>query len=351
MKFLVFSDLHATEGAERCFHNPTLPLQRYRVSLFLEKLKAIFLEEKCQGILDLGDTTEDRASIPMPTISSMLPQLQQFQGSAARNFKLLGNHEQYEKSGLVHSGPLYAGIFYVINNLATIELDDCNLVAASFPADESYLTQQLKQIATTDLDLRECPLILIGHFQVAGATMNSGPSLTGLRLDVLKSFDLVLLGHVHLGQSLAPNVHYVGSPFQQNFGESGQLKRVAILDTVGPTVTFIEITGLPMYHVTSLESFLGQFDPAAEDRYRVVLKNWAEVERFFAHPYANRATPIFQFNPQAEHQARSGQSHSWILPPREVLMSFAQRYPPQLHGINMPLPELVDLGLQLAEAT
>jgi hypothetical protein len=44
----------------------------------------------------LGDTTDDRQAIPIPTIHAVLKPLERFKGG--HNIKLMGNHEQWLKS-------------------------------------------------------------------------------------------------------------------------------------------------------------------------------------------------------------------------------------------------------------
>ena len=87
--------------------------------------------------------------------------------------------------------------------------------------------EQLEQfIANETRSYRDRNIILFGHFPVAGSYDNTGTRKLpiGVRRSFLTGATMGLLGHVHRGQVLLPNVHYVGSPFQQDFGEAGDTK-------------------------------------------------------------------------------------------------------------------------------
>jgi len=71
---LVFSDLQAGEGSdsERLRANPAIPLQRWRVEQFYADLKTLYDRHGCKYLIDLGDTTDDRKSLPVPTIGAIM---------------------------------------------------------------------------------------------------------------------------------------------------------------------------------------------------------------------------------------------------------------------------------------
>jgi hypothetical protein len=39
---------------------------------FFKVLREIYVEHGCDGLVDLGDTTDDRSSIPVPTIDALI---------------------------------------------------------------------------------------------------------------------------------------------------------------------------------------------------------------------------------------------------------------------------------------
>ena len=68
MRLLVYADLQATDGNDVCFLNPAKTLQHYRTEKFFVDMQRIYAEHNCCGVIDLGDTTDDRTSITWPTI-------------------------------------------------------------------------------------------------------------------------------------------------------------------------------------------------------------------------------------------------------------------------------------------
>src|SRR5262245_35797075 len=105
MRLLIYGDLQATDGDELSFTQPSTTLQHYRVQKFYEDMAKIYNEHSCGGIIDLGDTTDDRTAIPLTTLEilgvgmSKLP--------AGENWKLTGNHEQYLRDPTVNNRQLF----------------------------------------------------------------------------------------------------------------------------------------------------------------------------------------------------------------------------------------------------
>jgi hypothetical protein len=107
----------------------------------------------------------------------------------------------------------------------------------------------------------------------------------------------VLLGHVHQPQSLAANVHYVGSPFQQDFGEMGQTKRVGLLDLDTLAIEWLALPSpYPRYLRLSVDELEG-YGSLGEDRAQVVIRTAEEAARFHACPLAAFVEPDYQLSP------------------------------------------------------
>lgn len=71
----------------------------------------------------------------------------------------------------------------------------------------------------------DVPHILVGHFNVSGAFLSNGQSLTGKDIEISKDqlmlacADLICLGHIHAAQQVGQCCYYSGSLFRQNWGE------------------------------------------------------------------------------------------------------------------------------------
>src|SRR5574337_117066 len=225
MRLLCYADLQATDGDALCFHDPNTTLQHYRVAKFFDDLAAIASKYRADTIVDLGDTTDDRTAIQLTTVEVLgegiakLPDMDLF--------KITGNHEQYLRDTSISNRHLFDHRFAVITGRKIWRMEGWHAFFVSYPADHKELAEWLIKEAKK---IRE-PKVLFGHFQVIGAYFQSGKAMSGVPMEALEPFSMALLGHVHMPQSLSDRVHYVGSPFQQDWGEAGQSKRVALLDT------------------------------------------------------------------------------------------------------------------------
>lgn len=315
MKALVYSDLQATESSVNCFCDPLCNLQRWRVNRFYKKLHRIYREHGCSALWDLGDTTDDRTAVSIPTLQAVLSSLASFPGPKD-NIKLIGNHEQWIKNAQIHTGHIYEAFFEVVcaESVCVHKTGNTHVVCCPFPADENEFIKELKAIEG------DRSTILLGHFQVKGCSMNSGPALSGVPKDLLSKFGLVLLGHIHKPQSLSTRIHYVGSPFQQNFGEANENKRVGIVDTDSLEVVWVPIDNMPQYAEVDLDAFKRMVNENSEDRFKVILSTPEEAAEFYAHPLSPRGEAIIAYIhaeesvPQSERSERTTKAilEDWV---------------------------------------
>lgn len=347
MKALVYADLQATEGSERCFHNRALSLQQWRTRKFYTDLQRIFVEHRCDCVWDLGDTTDDRCSIPIPTIDVVLEGISRFP-EHPWNFKLIGNHEQFLRSTSVHVGRLFSSRFSVVEEPKVVRSTDGPVyVLCPFPYEDDQLAAWLEAVLE---DYPNDDKVLLGHFQVIGCKLNSGESKEGIPKALLKEFKLGLLGHVHRPQSLFEHVHYVGSPFQQDKGEAGEQKRVGIVDTDTFKVQWVTLEGFPEYRTYTLVQFIELAREDSEDRIQVVLRNQAEAEQFYAHPLSSRADPVYQYSVQSQVAEQRNAVEQWTRSRKGVILKYFELNPPTNKGIAVPTDELVSLAEHLADA-
>lgn len=345
MRFIVYADVQATEGHERLFSNPAVPLQRKRVEDFYRTVAEIAKEEHIDGILDLGDTTDDRSSIPVPTLDSLLGLLDEMPCPKNHNFKLIGNHEQFVKSTAIHAGRLFERHFEVIPDRQVIRFPSqgtggpFTIIFCSYPADEDELDAWLRAQKVAG------PCLFLGHFQVHGCTMSSGPSLSGIKASSIRA-DLALLGHVHKPQSITDRIHYVGSPFQQDFGEAGEEKRIGIVDTDGMKITWITLDGFPEYRVLNAAEFFARDWTFSEDRLKVVLRTPEETTAFYAHPLSHRYEPVYNYVVAPESV---GSTPAALTNNRDALMaSYLKKRTPKSANIVLGNAEMLEFGQMLA---
>lgn len=353
MRVLLYSDLQATEGHERCFSNPTISLQQFRVRKFYDQVSNLAKSHGCQAVWDLGDTTDDRNAIPIATADAVLEGISKLPSSKL-NIKLIGNHEQMVRSGDIHIGRMFDRRFHVVGVREIIPLNhNTAVVACAFPGNDSEAAEWIrKSIREAKHDFQV--VVFLGHFQVLGCQMNSGQSLTGIPKKAMEQADIAFLGHVHKWQKFAPNQYYVGSPFQQNFGEANEEKFVAVLDTEHLTVDWVQLEGFPKYQTVSFQDFAREIAPTSEDRYKVVLRSPEEAEQFYAHPYSSRVVePIYAYERSAveglSNAAVQMSGDQWSL--ESVLKRYVSKVPPSSRGVLLSEDEMLEYGHQIAAAT
>lgn len=334
MKLLVYADLQATDGDELCFHNPNTTLQHYRVEKFFNDISRIYTEKGCKGVVDLGDTTDDRSAIPLPTLEVLGTGMTKLPDGS--NWKLTGNHEQYLRDISVNNRRLFEHKFNVIDDRRIQMMGDWAAFYISYPADYAELTEWLVQNISR---FKKCRKVLFGHFLVEGAFFQSGIALKGIPRSVLEPFDLVLLGHVHIPQSVTTKIHYVGSPFQQDWGEANQAKRVGIVNTNDMAVEWILLPGYPQYKTVNISEFSELTKEASEDRYRVTLNSHEETEQFFRHPHFNRAAAQYNYDEVLPEQMNENQD--WTF--EGACRRYLKMVPPEKVGIELTDEEMLEM--------
>jgi len=345
MRALVFTDLQADEGSDRLRSDAGVPLQRWRVTHFYAQVKQLMQEYGCNQVWDLGDSTHDRNAIALPTLQAVSAGTRAITAGTdwLRNFRLVGNHEQFVKSTEVHGADIAQPYFRVASNNQLIHLREESLVFLLVPYPKDGVEAETEAwIKRSCLRAKSwgCKVILLGHFQCKGAMQRSGLSIKGIDIACAVQADIALLGHVHKHQRLAEKAWYIGSPFQQNFGESGEGKCVAIVDTDEMSVEFVPTTGFPAYRVISLAD-LAHNGITGEDRLRVELKNVADVERYYAMPESKHCEPVFLFEQQQAADRRESSTD-----PVDCLRKHVDLNPLNNYGISPD--EVLKFGRDLA---
>jgi DNA repair exonuclease SbcCD nuclease subunit len=338
MKLLCFADLQITDGHEKCHNQPGRSLQLWRAEKFFQDFHAIYTEHECDGLVDLGDTTDDRSTIPVPALDVLMQGLARF-STDGQNYKIIGNHEQYLRDGSVTTSRLYTSQFSVVQDRAVYDMGSFILVLVSFTTDNQGLTDWLAK-----LNYRK-PVVFFGHLAVSGTLWPNGQPVNGISAELLKPFAAGLLGHIHKPQQVIGNVHYLGSPFQQDFGESGEQKRVAILETNAMKFEWVPLEGYPQYFTLSWPDFQ-KAQLQGEDRFKVVLRTPEEATEFYADPKSSHVSePIYDYR-EEQQMVEQTEAQDWSFAGR--LRNYVQRVPPDKQGISLEAEEMVAYGAKLA---
>ena len=346
LKALIFSDLQATDGHERCFNQPDVPLQIWRVKKFFKDLYAIFLKYECGCLWELGDMTDDRSYIPIPALDAVCEGLDAFPDHEL-NIKLIGNHEQYLRDTTLHIGRVFQSKFAVVDKPEVIEASADTLIAcAPYPATDASLGDWLSKTAYTYRNYEK--RILLGHFQVVGCQLNSGQALLGVPAEILGKYSISLLGHVHKPQQAGRNAFYVGSPFQQNFGEKNEAKRVGVLNLETLELTWVPMPGYPEYRVLDFEQWAKAVNEQDEHRSQVVIRSPKQAEAFYRHALMSRAEPIYNYELDERTKAEVTKAQSFTRD--DVMQRWLDAHPPGERNITASVEEVLDVGQLLAGA-
>lgn len=344
MRILIYSDLQATVGHEMMHTDPGMHLQLWRVNKFYTDLFEIYKESKCDALWDLGDTTDDRSALPIPAIEAVCRGLSQFPKSN-HNIKLMGNHEQYLRNTEIHVGRLFEPYFNVIGTLDEFTIEGNDIKAYSYPSDYESLENNIK------LDLKDTlDNIVIGHFDVVGAGLTGSKSKGGVKPSALSEAKHVFLGHIHKPQTMHKNIHYVGSPFQQNYGESGESKSVIILDLKRGKSSFtrVPLEGFPVYRTVGFTEFTDLVSKRSEDRFKVLLKSEEETADFYRHPLSYLATePLYDY--EHKESGKTGEEEASLFSTEECMLAYLQEKPLSESNITIDEKEMLCIGHQLLE--
>ena len=346
MKVLVYTDLQATEGADLCRTHPGVPLQRYRTARFFIEVEKLARQHKVDAIWDLGDTLDNRSEIPVPTIQVTEAGLRWLMQGKPNTlcYKLIGNHEQQQKALDMHTGALFNPFFHVVPRCAVfdwskIEKDGPWIIAVAFPYDLEETAQWIRaEIKRGRMEDRN--IIILAHIPLIGAKMNSGLATTGLDSACLEGADLALMGHIHRHQEVRPNYYYLGSPFQQDFGEAGDPKYVAILDTQTLALELVKLDGFPQYRVGEASALPDNLD-MGEDRWKVFVRNREQAQQIYSRPWAADISEISYLYDEAE--ARDPETSVMVDDPSALIGEYLKAHPnPTLNS-----EELLRVGMRM----
>jgi DNA repair exonuclease SbcCD nuclease subunit len=255
-KIAIFTDIHI--GVHRdspLWHQIALEW----IDWFVEDIKS----KKIKNILFCGDFFHNRSSVDLTTLQTGAKIIQKL-----KDFNLVmiaGNHDSYYKNNAsVNSLSPFKGIknIHIIDDTAVTVKGNINVCLCPWGT-------ELDSIPVCDL--------LIGHFEIQNFKMNHFKVCDhGLGSDsILDKAKLIISGHFHLREHRQyPNgksILYLGSPYEMDFGERGQIKGYHILDTQTLNVEFIENLKTPRHIKIKLSDLLS--GSIKTDELPLLLKN------------------------------------------------------------------------------
>lgn len=182
-----------------------------------------------------GDMFQSRSSQTLDVLLAVHDSLLEAERSGIRVLLANGNHDKVNQESVrgychvfdQHSNVTMADTFY------TVTREDWNFalhVGAYFPENGTF-SERLKEWHSTGTVAGRLNYLYI-HQGINGAL--GQPNDNELPAKIFKDFDRVFVGHYHNRTKVAPNIEYIGSSRQANFGEDEQ-KGYTLLYTDGST--------------------------------------------------------------------------------------------------------------------
>jgi hypothetical protein len=212
------------------------------ISLFINFVKKVLLPQcdKETVIIFTGDQFETSYA-DIVLLNEVLDIFDEIHSRIHSACFLIGNHCTYKHEEIsINMTNLFRTYknFHVFEN-DTVSINDKSFHFLSFHKDMDFVR---KAIADSTADY------LISHEEINSFLFNKfRPINGGIGIDELSKFKLVFNGHIHRKQTVK-NVYTVGSPYQMNYNDSGNICGLHILDTDTNEVEFIENTHYPKYH-------------------------------------------------------------------------------------------------------
>jgi DNA repair exonuclease SbcCD nuclease subunit len=238
-KIGVFTDIHIGLGQDSTiWHNNILQ--------FANWVKELFLNKGINDIIIPGDIFHNRSEISVNTLDV-----------AKEFFKILkefriiistGNHDCYYKDRSdVNSVSMFGGW----NNIVIVDKEPLLIKAGDKTISLIPWGTPTEDIPGSD--------ICFGHFEINSFHMNSFKICDhGIESkSLLDKSPFIISGHFHKREFRKYDkgeIAYIGSPYQQNFGDAGDERGVYILDIDNKELEFFENTLAPKHIKISLKA-------------------------------------------------------------------------------------------------
>lgn len=262
------------------------------------------------GVLAInGDLHDNRRALTIDTIDVVAGVIRKGAEGLEAIILNVGNHDQFLKNGAITSVRWLAladNVYVPPQEGGTYDVGNVRYHVLPYQTDLDVVE---KFCATTKIKDGAWNLLFI-HQGIGDAIMSGGQlsksSLTVKHLHADR-FTYVYVGDYHRPQQLAPNVAYVGSPCQHNFGEMGETKRIMVFDSKdGSTKSFN--TNAPEFRRITFEEWSVLDHSIRDYDYFEVLvrqEHAAEVDHPHARPVLIRGESSKQSESISEFNVRT----------------------------------------------
>lgn len=232
MKVAIVTDSHIG------MRNDNSILNEYFLDFFKNQFLPYLVEHNIKKVIHLGDIFDRRKYINFNTLNSWWKVFDKLHDIVDSADFLIGNHCTYYKNSNNINSPEQLlskyNKFTVYSKPETINIDNIPVCYIPWVCSEN-LEDTLKVITETDAK------ICMGHLELIGFQMLSGITCDHslISKNLLVKFSKVFSGHFHW-RSSSKNIHYLGCPYQLNWGDYGNKKGFHIFDIHSQKLNFVE---------------------------------------------------------------------------------------------------------------
>ena len=187
------------------------------VDLFIKNVTQIAAEKKPTLIVCLGDTLDTMETLHTIALNKAIEFINAMR-KISPLYILVGNHDMCNctqfltKDHWMNFLKEFSNVV-VIDTVVKISLDWMKIVFAPYVPPGRFI-EALDTLGDEKWMDSDC---IFAHQEIKGCILNSNTSTTG---DVWhESFPPLISGHIHMRQRPYPNVYYVGSTMQHDFGD------------------------------------------------------------------------------------------------------------------------------------
>ena len=184
--------------------------------IFLQLIR-LCREKKCDEIWIGGDVFTNRSGQPLSCLTVWKDILERLASESIAIRVIPGNHDKTDADDERSYLDIYSKQ-YLYRHATCIVKDDMNIVFVPYFKDEKWLEEWHKADLERMVKLKS---ILITHIGFDGVRNNDGTRVESIiKPSIFDDYDKVLIGHYHNASSVADNVFYTGSAYQNNYGEN-----------------------------------------------------------------------------------------------------------------------------------
>jgi len=209
MKIGIFSDLHV--------HEKSL----YKLGeQHLKRVYDIFRKNRCECVFFLGDLFNTKYRVAASVLSAVTDF---FKNEPLKTIFIPGNHDLASNGCLIDFLKL-SDTHIVIEEPSILEIDELEFLFHPY-------TRDVKNMLLEDADVLLMHQYIHGTYKINNIPITFSENISdSIDPNKLSKYKMVLSGHLHLPLDIG-NIHFIGTPFTNSFGETESNMGFVILDT------------------------------------------------------------------------------------------------------------------------